>query len=222
MTITNLTSGVNSGSSTNGTTASVSPGANRLLIVSIFTGSGAGWASPTMSGLSLTWTKRVEQVDSDTQRAVTIYTAPTGASPGSGTISMTQSVATTMLWCVDEVSGDIDTANPVVQTASNKIDNASASTITVTLGTFASSANATYGAIRISTNNPLTVGSGFTQLAQPAATNPFYAQSQWKNSNDTTVDWSWSSNTVRVQACAMELRAVSGAPWEQTMLRVGR
>lgn len=222
MIITSLTSGVNSGSSTTGTTASISPGANRLLIVSIFTGSGAGWASPTISGLSLTWTKREEQVDSDTQRAVTVYTAPTGASPGSGTITMTQSVSTTLLWCVDEVSGDIDTANPVVQTAKNKIDNASASTIAVTLAAFANSLNATFGAIRISTNNPLTVGSGFTQLAQPAATNPFYCMSQWKSTNDTTVDWSWSSNTVRVQACALELRALSGAPWEQTMLRVGR
>ena len=53
-----------------------------------------------------------------------------------------------------------------------------------------------------------TVGAGFTQLGETNSTD-FYINTQWNAGNDTTVDWTISSNDWQV--IAIELREASVA-----------
>lgn len=117
-----LTSG---GSGTDGTvytSASISPGANKLLLLFVSNASLTNADDAVIGGtLGLTWTKIVDQPNTvsspDTLRGG-IYRAVTGGTPPTGNVSMTfNNTQSNAQWHIWEITG-ADLSNPVVQSGS--------------------------------------------------------------------------------------------------------
>jgi hypothetical protein len=93
------------GSRSSDVTASISPGANKVLIavhcINRITGTDA---AQTASGLSLTWAQ-IGTFNSGTSRRVTLFRAQTGASPGSGAVTFSfNSGIVASAWAIIELS----------------------------------------------------------------------------------------------------------------------
>ncbi len=218
-----LTTNQNGSAATSYSTASITPSANKLILIAVGSQVSSGTVNtPTISGNGLTW----EQVATKPQstgsvfRRLTVFRAM-GGSPSTGAITMDFAGQSQIRcgWSVSEFDG-VDTtgtngSGAVVQSASNDVtDSGSATSLTVTLGAFGSADNATYGAIRFgasSTTFNLTEGSGFTSLGEVNGSASY--ASMYKLSNDTSVDYTWDSATTFSQAIAVEIKAaVAGSP----------
>jgi hypothetical protein len=166
-------------------TSSVSPTANALVLVTVWSYPQSGSDPPSsVSGAGLTFT----QIDST--RANTLVMSvwrALGASPSSGAITV--AFAGSQYVClvsVDEFTGVVTTgtngADAVVQTAGN------ATGATVNLSAFASANNAAFGAVGYYTDGYSDAGSGFTPLGGIQDASPSYGiRTEWKV-NDTSVD----------------------------------
>ena len=186
-------------------TASISPAANRLLLLCISCEFGHTWS---ISGNGLTW----DLVASANFSAsyVYIFRAMSDTTPSSGAISATGSFSDVFDWTVLSVQGvktGANGANAIVQSPSGTGSNTA---VSVTLAAFASANNAT---LLVSSGLAAsaatgTVGSGFTELVDQSAvgTSPYYMSQyvEWKNSNDTTADYT-ASTTVVYSALGLEL-----------------
>lgn len=127
-------------------TASVSPGANKLLLlcVQVYRASGTP-ATPTVSGNGLTWVQ-VDSVLFRSDSRIAVFRAM-GAAPTSGVITITAASSTLVLWSLHEIDG-IDTGGTngsaaIIQSGTNSAPGASS--LTVTLAAFASAASAGFG-----------------------------------------------------------------------------
>lgn len=218
-----LTNGQSATNATSYTTASVTPGANRLILLltaqSRNTGSDcANNDISSVTGNSLTWVAINKQCFSSAvapTQTVEIWRSM-GASPSTGTIAFDVSASTQInaAWAVVECSG-VDTggtngSGAVVQSAINLIE--PGTSLTVTLGAFGSAGNATLGAFGIADNIAITPGSGFTELVEELVSdggNDLGFQVQWRNDNDTTVDASWTS--IDAGGVAIEIKASATA-----------
>ena len=196
------------GSSVN--TGSITPGSNKLVLVSIASGfSGGGLITPTISGCSMTW-ELVASDGSNTAGMESFIFRGMASSPTTGALTIDYGGVSRnfVKWSVDEGTG-MDTSGTngsgaIIQSNTNFIDSGASTGITVTLGAFANSGNATFGTVTYSTaGDTVTVGSGFTQLFNDTTTRVQVVE--WKNSSDTSVDWTWGSATVVVSACAVEI-----------------
>jgi hypothetical protein len=210
-----FTSLTHDSSTTDGTTfntASITPGANRLILCldqgRKDTGTGA---QSTITGCGLTWVQ-LATVILGTTRRINISRA-LGASPSTGQVTITYANSQEWsLWQVVEVDG-VDTSgtngsgaivgSPVTDSSS------SATTLSLTLPAFASANNAAFGFFVHTTNQVKTPGSGFTELvdfglADVAGTG---FQSEYKL-NSTTVDASWAT-TSGALAIAIEIAAAA-------------
>lgn len=203
-----LTNG-NNGSGASGNTASISPGANRLITVAVnvYRGSGA-LTTPTVTGNGITYTL----VDSTTDFAsgsdtLAIYLfRGMSASPTTGAISISSANAEFLAWNVDHFDG-VDTSGTngsgaIVQSAKNT---GNSTTPNVTLAAFGSANNGAYGAVCTYNSNLHTPGSGWTELGD-GADDP---QTQWRANNDTTCDWTHPA-TTDWGAIAIEIKAAGG------------
>lgn len=205
ITVTNLTSGGTGTDATSFVTASVSPTAGKLVLCNVYVQEGAGTPPvPTLSGNSLTWTNTGDR----TQGAVRVFTfRAVAANPTSGaiTIDFSGNTQSDCMWIVDEIAGldlgGANGANAIVQTAGNSTGGATS--LTVTLAAFSNTENATYGFTMMINSPVINPGTGFTEIAE--ASGPHSVQTQWKNSNDTTVDWSWANSSIAA-AVAFELK----------------
>ena len=197
-------------------TASISPGASRLVLLMVHSGVGGATNTPTVSGAGMTWTQIISSFNEVGR--VTLFRA-LSASPGSGalTIDFAGQTQVNCAWIIDEFI-DVDQSGTngsgaIIQAGSANLPGGPPdyTGITVTLGAFSNTNNATYGALyqNVATMS-VVVGSGFTELGRDTISSES-VQSQWKNSNDTTVDWTWNSNAARAQALAVEIRAKSTA-----------
>lgn len=84
----------------------------------------------------------------------------------------------------------------------------SANNLTVNLGAFANPINMTIGALMLDTGGTITPGTGFTQIGQANdAGDAFSIQSQFKYTNDQTVDWT-TSDTAELRAIAAEIAVI--------------
>lgn len=211
VTATHLTTSQDDQDRTTYTTASISPSANKLVLLSVYAdvfGLSSNTSTPSVTGAGMTWTEVVSVGGSgaDSATAQHLYRA-LSSSPGSGALSITFGQTQARCgWSIAEF-GNVDTsgsngANAIVQTATGI---ATGTSKTLTLGSFGSSQNATYGAFSIWANETINVGSGFTQLGLSANFDTRRTQSQWRNDNDTSVDASWSSN-VKSTGIAAELK----------------
>ncbi len=214
-----LTSGaVSSQDSATQDTASIIPTANRVIIAEVanYRTAAVGGISvePTLSGNGLTWTRIDSRVFN--QRRVTVYRADTGASPSSGVVTITCSNnQEKFTWSLVEWDG-LDRSGTNADSAVRNIatNNSNGTAESVTLGAFANANNGTYAAFAHRTG-AYTVGSGFEQLHQVGSS--LVILSEWKDSNDTSVDATGASATDW-GVVAFELVAAPGA---QTISGVG-
>lgn len=192
-------------------TGSVSPSSNvpLLLLVASERNSGGDPGVPTISALGLTWTQVASiQEGSPGTRRLTIFRAQGTVTPGVITANFGMEQTTCAIQLV-QLGGDIDKtasgANTVVQSNTNQAAGTN-SGVTVSLSTFSDVNNATLGVVYI-TNAAVAIspGSGFTELGETGGGSS-ELQSEFKNTNDTSVDWSWSSGSRNAIAIAVELK----------------
>lgn len=197
ITASNLTHG-NGVNASSAVTASISPKKNRLILLSVSHQDTA--VTPSVSGCSLTF----EEVRSVTVGDIkhTVFRAMGNATSGALTISFGGSVDR-YAYNVDEFDDNVDKTGTngsaaIVQSNSNT---GTGTSISVTLSAFSNINNATYGSTALqgqnTTTHDITAGSGFTELgddySDPGEFNT-NNQTQYKSSNDTTVDSSWSGS----------------------------
>lgn len=198
--IVNKTKGVDSVAGSSAVTASVTPGADKLMLLTVGQRIDSGTPNePTVTGNGLTWVAIDTKVydDSGSQRRVTLFRAM-GPSPSAGaiTIDFASQSQSHIVWILDEVSG-MDTSGTngsgaIVQFANNGTLGVGANDLTATLSAFGSINNATFGAISIDgdeSNKIVDPGSGFTAVAQQGNTGTNISiNTQFRAHNDTTVD----------------------------------
>lgn len=214
MTFADLANAANGSALNSYPTASVSPGANNLILVTVSSARAAGTiATPTVTGASMTWVQILSQGDAGagSQRRITMFRGMS-ASPGSGALTLdfggqSQDRA---YYAVEQVTGT-DTSGTngsgaIVQSA-GATNTGTQTGITVTLAAI-TSGNATYGGVRKGTANTPAVGSGFTQLAASSATGFF--NTEYQIGTDNTVDWTWGSESAAgTVAVAIEVLAAA-------------
>lgn len=222
--VTNLTNG-NTNNSSSVNTASVSPGANKLITVTVVNArNGQPATLPTISGASMTWTQ-VNTVTANTNSWRGTIFRGLSASPGSGALTISfggTSQDAGILWYVNEFSGTKTTgtngADAIVQSATN-VATGTNSGITVTLSAFGNSNNAAYGYCATQGSSP-TVGSGFTLISTQTSVS-VRSINEFKNSQDTTVDFSWGSVGTQGHAIAIEIAASLDTSRRRALLGVG-
>lgn len=117
-------------------------------------------------------------------------------------------------WAIDETTDPVDTSGTngsgaIVQVATGEADPPNTS-ITVTLGSFASASNGTWGVFRTTGGTGETVGSGFTALANTISLGPdenTVLFTEYKTGNDTTVDFSWTNTDSTYFGMALEIKS---------------
>lgn len=191
ITVSQLTGGQSATDATSYATASISPSANKLVLVTVFSEAGTA-SAPTVTGASMTWT----QIDTQAQsgRRVTVFRS-LNASPGSGalTIDFGANTQDNIMWTVEEFTGmDITGTNgsgAIVQVTKNTVSGGTA--LTVTLAAFSNVNNATYGAFGIGVSTTSTAGSGFSKVGDQGVGNNRMT-TEFKDTNDTSVDITWA------------------------------
>ena len=207
ITAVNLTSGSSGAPGSSVGTASVTPSANKLVLATV----GWGFATtntPTLSGNGITWVEVVKKRDNNHKIAVFrgMVASPTA---GAITIDFAAETQNYVKWSVDEFT-NMDTtgtngSGAIVQTATNFIDSGANTGITVTLATFTDVNNATFGGTSNSETAVVTPGTGFTELSENNADSRTL-EVEFKDTNDTTVDWTWASANNIVSAAALEMK----------------
>ncbi len=216
-----LTSGNSGTNATSYATASVTPAADRLVLLAVMGSHASGSNVPTVTGNGLTWVQvKTAPLDESGEgsffRRITVFRAM-GGSPSSGAITVDFGGQTQLrcLWSVVEYSG-IDTGGTngsaaIVQSVSNDNNGAVAGSWSITLASFADAINnAGYGVLGLSTRQNITPGTGWTELHEEITPSgeDCTLQTQWQLGEDTTCDWSgWISS--RPAAIAIEIAAAS-------------
>lgn len=214
---TNLTSGSDTDGNSTASTASVSPSSNKLQLLSVSsrTGITADPNQPTATGNGLTWVvvnSIVYDTTSSSRRRITVLRAM-GASPSSGAIAIDfgGQNQTAVDWVLDEYTG-MDTSGTngsgaIVQSATNKDESGTATSLTVTLSAFGSTANATYGTFSADVSGTYVAGTGFIISAQlNASTTDLSIATEFRNDNDTTVNITDASGWGSVGGIAVEIK----------------
>ena len=210
VTMTPLTSG--SASADGATTASITPGANALILAAVV---GATTSDPvfTLTGNGLTWVS-IDTVVITGPRVLNLFRA-LGASPSAGGVSINahDTNVSGLGWSIAQFDG-VDTggtngAGAIVQFADGAFG--SGHSVTVTLSAFGDAGNATYGCfgMRDPVGSP-TAGTGFTGIHALSA-GGMELTSEWRADNDTTVDYSWDpAFDTQSGGIAIEIKAASG------------
>jgi len=215
VTATNLETSGTGTDATSFDTGSISPTLGRLVLVSVSSVSTASAPVniPTVSGAGMTWTQVATALETENSyRRITLFRGVSVGNSGALTLDFAGESQLRCGWSITEINnvdtGGTNGANAIVQSATAVQSDAGSYTgLTVTLGAFSSTNNATFGAVQQQTGGVITPGSGFTELGETSALDSIaVTQTQWKNSNDTSVDWSWASGVSRATAIAIELK----------------
>lgn len=211
-----LTSSYNNANAAGYATASISPAAGSLLVLyvgSSITGGTAPGTTPT--GLSLTWTLQDQIAFSGTgsaERRLAVFTAPCGASPGSGAVTLTHtdlgSGATSegTAWAVLQVTGH-NVAAPVVQHP--KTSGVAATSGSLTLAAAASSLNRPVVGWWHRANEGKTPRTNWGELTDNFGGTPSVGlETQWRgDAFETTASATWVSSQPWA-AIALEIASV--------------
>lgn len=223
----NITTGADTDGNSNATTTSISPGANKLLLLSVSsrTGISANPNQPTITGNGLTWVPIntvIWDETSSSRRRTTLFRAM-GASPSSGTISISfgGQNQTDVIWVVDSLEG-ADTSGTngsgaIIQSAINDNESGSATGLTVSLSSFENASNAAYGTFAVDTNNAPSAGTGFSIVGQEdnGFSNSMWHLSEFKSNSDTSVDFSNNGQATLVGGIAVEVKPTSSSYLER-------
>ena len=206
-TLTTSSSGAG-GSSFN--TASISPTANSLVLVATRSNVGTTPNIPTITGASMTWVEITNTLFSSDNGQISLFRS-LSSSPGSGalTIDFAGQSQDQIHWQISEFANvdrsGTNGSGAIVQSTTTTAS--SVTTITATLSAFSSVNNATYGCIGANNTKVFTAGSGFTELGQNND-NSRSIEAEWKNSNDTSVDWTVGANADNFGAIAIEIKNI--------------
>ncbi len=211
-----LTSGANPVNLNTYTTASIAPGANKLIIVAVLNHRTPSAISPTLSGGGMTAWTLVASVDFDTiggaLRRLTVFRAmsPTPTS-GPITVKFTNSVSN-VEWIVSQWDGvDISGTNgsgAIVQSGTTATNGSNG--LAVALAPFSNPNDVAYGAFGVNKNVlAIAPGAGYTKIdEQPSGENtPGDLLTEWAV-NLTTVNATWTS--LRGGAIGVEIKAAIG------------
>ena len=203
VTIANITQNFTTAGVTSVNTASVTPGSNKLELLSVAsrTGITTNPNQPTATGNGLTWvviTSVVYDNTSSSRRRLTTFRAM-GASPSTGaiTIDFGGQTQTTIDWILDELTGT-DTSGTngsgaIVQSNSNSDTSATGSSLTVTLSSSPTS-GFVYGAFANGNGtNTSTAGTGFTKSGDITDSADIRTTTEYQAANDQSIDMSWSA-----------------------------
>lgn len=220
--ISNLTASYSTGTISSAVTASISPSSNALILLSVMSrrGDSTEPSVPTVTGNGLTWvniTSIYYDTASTSRKKLSLFRAM-GSSPTSGTVTIDFSGEnqTDIFWTIDEAT-NVDTSGTngsgaVVQSATAKEDAGDGGLLTVTLGAFSSTNNATYGTFTSDNGggSAITVGSGFTLLNEQHPVGLQETLTEWNVGNDTTVDATTPSSAGQCTGgIAVEIKALS-------------
>lgn len=199
---------------TSATTASYTPGANKLITADIVTCKIGGGDTPTLSGNGLTWVQVATQVGI-IYRRITRFRAM-GASPSTGALTIDCAGVTqdSFAWSITEWDG-IDTGGTngsaaVVQSATGS---GSGTTGTVTLAAFGSANNAAFGGFVHGANDATTPESGYTELSDRGYSDggtDTALETEWVAGEDTSVTATWPLG-VTWAGVAIEIKAAAPA-----------
>lgn len=194
---TNLTSGSDEDGGSTATTASITPTANALVLLSVMsrTGITTDPNQPTATGNGLTWVavnSVVYDNTSSSRKRLTLFRA-LGASPTSGAISIDfgGQAQTNVIWAVDQITA-IDASGTngsaaVVQSAVNSEPTGDGGLLTITLAAFGNFKNTTYGVwTGDEVSGTLSAEAGYTELYISQNISSQKYLTDWKGSNDTT------------------------------------
>lgn len=224
---TNLTSSSSATDGTSFSTASITPAANALILLTFLSrrGDSVEPAVPSsVTGNGLTWVQ-VNSIYYDTtstsRRTLTVFRAM-GASPSAGAVSITApATLTSAVWSVDQFTG-VDTSGTngsgaVVQSVTNSTS--SGTSLTVTLSSFGDANNATFGAFGNADGLfSSTAGTGFSKLGDAAdSETSSRCTTEWVSSNDTSVDMTFSTAT-ELGGIAIEIAAATAGTSSSRLL----
>lgn len=228
--LTNLTSGSDQDGNSTAVTASITPTANNLVLLSVMsrTGISTDPVQPTATGNGLTWVV-VNSVVYDTtgasRKRITLFRAM-GASPSAGAVSIDfgGQNQTHVIFVVDQAAGT-DTSGTngsgaVVQSAVNSEPGGDGGDLTITLAAFGNANNSTYG---VFTGDDIpgapSPEAGYTALFSSASIASQTYLSEWIVSNDTTPTATFNSNpTQSTGGIAIEIAMAGGTPtWGQLL-----
>lgn len=206
-----LTSGSDVTDATSYVSASITPAANALILGVIHVRKSAATVSnPTATGNGLTWVEEKTIANGNTRR-LNVFRAM-DASPTTGAVTFDLGGVTHLhaIWAILQFT-NVDTtgtngSGAVPQSATTS---GSGTSGTATLAAFGNVNNATFGAWGIQNNENITPGSGFTEETDVGITDgaaQLVLETEFKNTNDTSVDASWTtSDTYR--GIALEIKA---------------
>lgn len=222
---TNLTAAGDSSNDTSYETASINPTPNKLILITITSVVGGGSTeTPTVTGAGMTWVLVKTQLcaANPTQDRRTTMLRALKSSPGTGVLTIDFNAETQARcgWSIEEFTGvdptGTDGANAIVQSAGAGAG--AAGSLTVTLAAFSDVRNATYGGIGATSVGlaDIVEGSGFTETADAQTEAGNRIETEFKATNDTSVDWSWVGDPdIYSAGVAVELKAKVGLPQMQ-------
>jgi hypothetical protein len=206
------------------TTASISPTNGRLDLACFASQVSSGGVNiPTATGLGLTWVQVATVVDTETgNRRVTLFRARGTPTTGTMTFDLGGQSQVRAGWSTAEFAGtDISGANGVgaiVQSnASTTSDLGLTTGATTTLNAFLSAADATYGCVRQGAANAFSAGVGGFSLLGNVTGLSSYA-SEFQNSNNTAVAFTWASSNSISNIIGVEIRAAPANPPSTMMM----
>lgn len=202
VTATHLTTARSNTTSLSYNTASVTIPAGKLALIAVNSDDGA--VAPTIAG----WTLVLDSHSGSTAMRCIVFRSLSFAER-TGAITISYSSTTNLSscgWSINYFSNidqtGVNGANAIVQSVA-----AVQSTVNsglVTLAAFSSVDNATYGAASINGSGAITQGTGFTELGESNTVRSI--QTEFRNDNDTTVTWTYSSGPYDSRAVGIELK----------------
>jgi hypothetical protein len=204
-----LTTGSSATDANSYNTASITPTADKSVLVAVQARQGAGTPEiPTVSGCGLTWTQvgTYNPPANATNRRNTIFLG-IGASPSTGALTIafngvTQSHA---MWSVHQLNGVAAIVGAAVGT-----NNASTTTILINLPAFSDAANLAVGILATLALSPHTAGSGFTKESDHFIVENQTSLVVEQKANDTSVDCTFSGTAGINWGMAVEMREDTG------------
>jgi hypothetical protein len=200
----------NSDATSYSTPADCSLLANKLYLLFVSTRTAAGSPNePTVTGLSVTWTKIRTKISAPNNTRLTVFRTlnTTAVGPGALTIDLggqtQQNMQLHMAVVSGVVTGGTNGADAIVQSADISPSDGSTSA-TVILSAITSAQNAVVGGMS-NTYAVITPGSGFTELSEFGQDNR-ESQIQYKIGTDNTCDWTFASANDIV-GIAVEVKA---------------
>lgn len=213
-----------------GTTSnSISPAGNAILIaIAEYTTATSATRLPfSISDTftpNLTWTKQREDEALDTTNtvsaAIVIFTAVTGATPGSGTVTVSSTgTATRRALHIIQVATGYNTVTPIKQSCKN---NTLTSPLTLTFSASPDSDSVTIGAVSHRGSITVTKDADYTQLASTSAGTNHIGEVDYSLSPpDTTIGWTYAAGTATC-GVAIEIDAAPTIKSRRTLTaRVG-